>query len=252
MIELLVVIAIIAILAAILFPVFSKVREKARQTSCVSNEKQLMLGMFQYSQDNDEQYPWIYISTPTGNDGWFQMIHPYIKSIAVYKCPDDQNADVPAADWFSVSPSELVKPFHSSYTVNVQTGISPDSNNPHYTLAQVQSPTTTVYLADGGVQTTATAPYVTESSPVKAKAWILEDPVKDHVFTPGPGLTQGSNTDWGGPALRHTGGCNLGFYDGHAKWMRPAQWYYGNTPWLDPECGGGGSGSNSAGDPCNR
>src|SRR5258707_9076849 len=57
LIELLVVIAIIAILAAILFPVFSKVREKARQTTCLSNEKQLGLGITQYLQDNDEMYP---------------------------------------------------------------------------------------------------------------------------------------------------------------------------------------------------
>jgi len=58
LIELLVVIAIIAILAAILFPVFAKVREKARQTSCLSNEKQLGLAITQYVQDYDEKLPW--------------------------------------------------------------------------------------------------------------------------------------------------------------------------------------------------
>src|SRR5665213_1559682 len=90
LIELLVVIAIIAILAAILFPVFAKVREKARQTSCLSNEKELGLGFLQYTQDNDENF------TPADNStvgmkghGWGCRIFPYIKSTGVYACPDD-------------------------------------------------------------------------------------------------------------------------------------------------------------------
>jgi len=91
LIELLVVIAIIAILAAILFPVFAKVREKARQTSCLSNEKQLGLAFVQYAQDNNETMPAdneIY-----GDDiGWAGEIYPYVKSTQVYKCPDDPNA----------------------------------------------------------------------------------------------------------------------------------------------------------------
>src|SRR5450631_192882 len=90
LIELLVVIAIIAILAAILFPVFAKVREKARQTSCLSNEKQLGLGFIQYVQDNDEHWP-----TgggggqPTLGTGWAGTIYPYVKSTGVFGCPDD-------------------------------------------------------------------------------------------------------------------------------------------------------------------
>jgi prepilin-type N-terminal cleavage/methylation domain-containing protein/prepilin-type processing-associated H-X9-DG protein len=88
LIELLVVIAIIAILAAILFPVFQKVRENARRTACLSNEKQLGLGTIQYEQDADEK-------TPNGADsqglgtGWAGQIYPYIKSVGVFKCPDD-------------------------------------------------------------------------------------------------------------------------------------------------------------------
>src|SRR5579872_1765147 len=90
LIELLVVIAIIAILAAILFPVFAKVREKARQTSCLSNEKQLGLGFVQYVQDNDETYPLdgAYSGTDLGQ-GWGGQIYPYVKSTGVYHCPDD-------------------------------------------------------------------------------------------------------------------------------------------------------------------
>jgi prepilin-type N-terminal cleavage/methylation domain-containing protein/prepilin-type processing-associated H-X9-DG protein len=93
LIELLVVIAIIAILAAILFPVFAQAREKARAITCVSNEKQLGLATMQYTQDNDDTYP-------DGNDGvgyqgvpcaWAAQIYPYIKSTQVYLCPDDPN-----------------------------------------------------------------------------------------------------------------------------------------------------------------
>jgi prepilin-type N-terminal cleavage/methylation domain-containing protein len=66
LIELLVVIAIIAILAAVLFPVFAKAREKARQIACLSNTKQLGLGFIQYSQDNDEQLPYCFYGVPQG------------------------------------------------------------------------------------------------------------------------------------------------------------------------------------------
>ena len=93
LIELLVVIAIIAILAAILFPVFAKAREKARQASCASNEKQLGLGFIQYTQDNDEEYPYNpnnpNLTGQTGNYGWAGPIYPYVKSTGIYKCPDD-------------------------------------------------------------------------------------------------------------------------------------------------------------------
>jgi len=89
LIELLVVIAIIAILAAILFPVFAKVREKARQTSCLSNEKQLGLGFIQYAQDNNETYPYDTSGGYYDEQGWAGEIYPYVKSTGVFTCPDD-------------------------------------------------------------------------------------------------------------------------------------------------------------------
>src|SRR5665213_1752128 len=95
LIELLVVIAIIAILAAILFPVFAKVREKARQTSCASNMKQLGLAMLQYSQDYDETLPVGYpLFTGFNGVGWGGRIHTYLKSAAVYQCPDDSTSAI--------------------------------------------------------------------------------------------------------------------------------------------------------------
>jgi prepilin-type N-terminal cleavage/methylation domain-containing protein len=95
LIELLVVIAIIAILAAILFPVFQKVRENARRTSCLSNEKQLGLGFTQYTQDADERMPCATAVKSSSTDypnGWANMIYPYVKSIGVFGCPDDPAA----------------------------------------------------------------------------------------------------------------------------------------------------------------
>src|SRR4028118_772147 len=96
LIELLIVIAIIAILAAILFPVFARARANARKASCLSNEKQVGLGILQYTQDYDETYP---TGMTEGFDsagatrrgmGWAGQISPYVKSAQVFVCPDDQ------------------------------------------------------------------------------------------------------------------------------------------------------------------
>ena len=89
LIELLVVIAIIAILAAILFPVFAKVREKARQTTCASNEKQLSLAVLQYVQDYDEKFPACFDQGRTPNINWGQEVYPYVKSLGAFACPSN-------------------------------------------------------------------------------------------------------------------------------------------------------------------
>src|SRR5207302_4193588 len=100
LIELLVVIAIIAILAAILFPVFAKAREKARQASCTSNVKQLMLAWHMYIQDNDETLlPYSFPLANGSQDGssggyacnWNVVLQPYIKNTQIIRCPDDEH-----------------------------------------------------------------------------------------------------------------------------------------------------------------
>jgi prepilin-type N-terminal cleavage/methylation domain-containing protein/prepilin-type processing-associated H-X9-DG protein len=89
LIELLVVIAIIAILAAILFPVFARARENARRASCQSNLKQIGLGIHQYVQDYDDRMPLAGypLSTWTSTTTWHSFIYPYVKSMQVFKCP---------------------------------------------------------------------------------------------------------------------------------------------------------------------
>jgi len=110
LIELLVVIAIIAILAAILFPVFAQVREKARSISCASNMKQIALGIIQYTQDNDERFPlgvdgniYSFGGVTPAPTSWIVKIQPYVKSLSVFKCPDDAAAGIP--DWYGVGTS---------------------------------------------------------------------------------------------------------------------------------------------------
>jgi len=96
LIELLVVIAIIAILAAILFPVFAQAREAARGTSCKSNLKQLGTAIMMYAQDYDEIYP-TGLQESWWDNTWYRITDPYVKNVQVFRCPDDPGKDPPAS-----------------------------------------------------------------------------------------------------------------------------------------------------------
>lgn len=144
LIELLVVIAIIAILAAILFPVFSKVRESARRTACLSNMKQLGLAFMQYNQDYDEKFT----GSPYYGEGWAGKVYPFIKSKAVFICPDDSTQPLPntygtdqisyTANSYVVCPTTVGKANNTSDTTAISS-----------TLAQMTAPATTVLLYEG-------------------------------------------------------------------------------------------------------
>ena len=140
LIELLVVIAIIAILAAILFPVFAQAREKARATSCLSNEKQVSLALLMYVQDYDEQFPsGTRYNANTNNTyaiglGWAGACEPYIKSVQIFKCPDDSTGALVATSTYP----EL-DPVSYSYNYNVAT---------HTADAALAAPASTVLLAE--------------------------------------------------------------------------------------------------------
>jgi len=126
LIELLVVIAIIAILAAILFPVFARAREKARQSTCLSNIKQISLGNLMYTQDYDEMTV-IFSQGPSGgNPQWHYLIEPYLKNTNIFVCPTQK----PTVAWYG----RII-----SYGVHRSTGVS---------LGSIQKPAETLAIAD--------------------------------------------------------------------------------------------------------
>jgi len=151
LIELLVVIAIIALLAAILFPVFSRARENARRTTCMSNLKQLGMGILQYTQDSDGIYParWEDTYTGTGDAGtsnpdgldmtWADMIYPYVKNPQIYTCPDRSDEEY---SFYTPQPRNTVNDyFWGTYDINSTYAMY---NNPYgYTTGGV-----TYYASD--------------------------------------------------------------------------------------------------------
>jgi len=226
LIELLVVIAIIAILAAILFPVFAKVREKARQTSCLSNEKQLGLGFTQYIQDNDERWPVDGGNeSPSLGNGWAGQIYPYVKSTGVYDCPDDPTPP-------AVRPNVTAYPV--SYAANLsllRTDTSGSPADPHVgnTISAEQSPANTVLLSEvSGIYANITAPNEIPNIFVPTITSSVSNGTNSvYTFLPNSG---GGGTETTGPlggesqggnVARHTNGSNFLLCDGHAKWFNP-------------------------------
>jgi len=241
LIELLVVIAIIAILAAILFPVFAKVREKARQTSCLSNEKQLGLAFAQYTSDNDEQYPCgVQPNTLGGSDmfgiGWAGQIYPYVKSVGVYDCPDDNTPS---------TPNTTPPMYEVSYAMNthiINTYLGPKYNNqggPFNNIASWTAPASTVLLCevtnnladvtaiDEAINSGATHLSVVTSDSggcigiTKGAYDSVPGHTNELVATdssgPVEGETQGLDPSY--PLGRHTNGSNFLLGDGHVKWL---------------------------------
>ena len=161
LIELLVVIAIIAILAAILFPVFQKVRENARKITCLSNEKQLGLAFTQYNQDNDERFP--YMQDAPNNDPnafarlWPTFIYPYLSN-GDNNNPDQYGSNVLGTTGVWVCPDSPDVQQGTVYGVNFS--ICPLGNypqNPTYvkgptvSLSQIPSPSDSVLVAELGI-----------------------------------------------------------------------------------------------------
>lgn len=178
LIELLVVIAIIAILAAILFPVFARAREKARQTNCLSNVKQLSLGCTMYAQDYDECLP--RCRNFTTRMLWLQDILPYVMNQQLYACPSGDPFDWPSAGLNSASRTE------------VNYGFTWDNSRTLAKLAKINNPAETVYIAD-------------------ARGYMF------YPEAPGGGPRASLGTGYR-IQPRHNGGANLGFVDGHSKW----------------------------------
>ncbi|NPV49389.1 MAG: DUF1559 domain-containing protein [Armatimonadetes bacterium] len=200
LIELLVVIAIIAILAAMLFPVFAKAREKARQTACLAHLKQIGTAVLMYAQDYDEMYPINYQDAASGPGTaaqipltWPNRLMPYIKNSQVYRCPSDgrtPNVDFPGC-----------RPILQSYCWNRRLGMDLPAWGywDVVSMAQVAAPAQCAMLWD-------------DSADWLAAGW-------------GGAFNTLDSPDWAGsfdPEVlkgRHNDGDNFMFADGHAKWI---------------------------------
>jgi len=203
LIELLVVIAIIAILAAILFPVFAKAREKARQASCLSNMKQILLGSLMYAQDYDERLHPLASGSGTNFIGYVLLLDPYIKNRNIWTCPS-ANKEPWAFNCAGCGtrPNLIV----SWYGLNHNARSYP-AQNILISLANISQPANKIWYA--------------EINRLCAIAWCnLDDKYGALVVSD-----------------IHNDGSNVGFFDGHAKWMKKST--FTGSPeaqvwWLSP------------------
>jgi prepilin-type N-terminal cleavage/methylation domain-containing protein/prepilin-type processing-associated H-X9-DG protein len=222
LIELLVVIAIIAILAAILFPVFGRARETARKSSCQSNLKQLSLGILQYVQDYDERFPKI-ARVAGESGGWAHRIQPYLKSAQLLKCPS------------FTGPTQNTDPFAAGYTTYWFSRSIDDPNSPGAGMMQaaIINPSLQVLNGDGGSSSPhTTAAFNCNGCAANGSAGGLATicPNTTPPSVPGPvtNLTAGGQT--------HLEGLNIAFADGHVKWYKASSTqtssaiYNGMTP----------------------
>lgn len=230
LIELLVVIAIIAILAAILFPVFARARENARRSSCQSNLKQIGLGVMQYTQDYDEKYPLRQYGGATNGHimSWRRTTFPYTKSAQIYSCPsnsqnvnynDDSNNLTEMGTWGLNASSPR---FMRSYGLNANSGKDGDGNggtapseySTSQSLAAVPSTATTILASDYSYSWAEIG--LNQAPATYTNNWYMS-----------PG---------------HLGTVNFLFCDGHVKAMKPLATVTTTNMWTVEEDGAGGSG----------
>jgi prepilin-type N-terminal cleavage/methylation domain-containing protein/prepilin-type processing-associated H-X9-DG protein len=226
LIELLVVIAIIAILAAILFPVFAQAREKARQAACLSNTKQMALGVMQYTSDYDELLPVI-------GDGkqcrgrWQWQIYPYVKNEQVFTCPN-----LPENKWSSATSTVTcvgtttanagwasISGYGWSGALAYDNRSNPNNDTvPGWSLAEIKKPSETILVGDvsfegkAGYYMNARSPeYAARTNTVNTTPWYY--PNFRHNTTKTVPAPVGSDTY----ALPIAGRANFTFLDGHSK-----------------------------------
>jgi prepilin-type N-terminal cleavage/methylation domain-containing protein/prepilin-type processing-associated H-X9-DG protein len=214
LIELLVVIAIIAILAAILFPVFAQAREKARQTGCLNNMKQIGTAAMMYAQDYDEGMPawssyWAVsprVGLDTADRYWDAVLLPYVKSGnpalsdrgGVWHCPSAIGANNLRSYGYS---QVLMRGGWEQSIVGTAYRFP--------TLPLMDAPAQTIFVGDSGSGGRLAPPWWMQ-------AWYDRGATS---ATRLPGAATTANNTWEWPD-RHSGGANYVFCDGHAKWLR--------------------------------
>lgn len=245
LIELLVVIAIIAILAAILFPVFAQARDKARQASCLSNCKQMGTAWMMYSQDYDERFPesqplnvWDDCATMKDRGafgGWIgNLLVPYSKNVAIFKCPSvpiGSAVNVGAACWTSGTAETVAQakwgiPYiYESYAYNYQAF---DGK----TAASISRAADAMAIWDSGINPWVDCPYAQVGS---CGEWEQRD-IPVFMGKVGIPLHPKMDKSWvtAGNMVKeapHSNNLNIMFADGHAKASRFDKLTWGN---LDP------------------
>jgi len=250
LIELLVVIAIIAILAAILFPVFAQARESARAISCLSNVKQISLGLTMYVQDYDERFPlWGGQAEDTGNalfgkpdpddppqtyhyTGWDKIVYPYVKNRGVFQCPDNYGPGVAYNGGWNNDNSSPTGVLNYALSARLS-GKSWDSWGQGSKLASISWPAQAIMVCEDGTNSSTGA--TSSDSCCKAGAyysgsncydcdnsgcgeWGWSGDQAQALVGDSTSLNQGS-MGVAAPRTLHKGGSNYGFTDGHAKWF---------------------------------
>jgi prepilin-type N-terminal cleavage/methylation domain-containing protein/prepilin-type processing-associated H-X9-DG protein len=220
LIELLVVIAIIAILAAILFPVFSRARENARRSSCQSNMKQIGLGFLQYTQDYDERFPapngGYQIGGATGPQAtWDLVLQPYMKSTQILKCPSDPVSFEQTLEGFGKVTRSYSMADYLNEDATWQAGVNQSA---------IKQPAVTVMLMEKyNYPANATTGWAGANN---GWAWVIySDEQATDANANMNQLNATTNANAGG---RHLGTNNILYTDGHVKALP----YSKRTAWL--------------------
>ncbi len=246
LIELLVVIAIIAILAGMLLPALAKAKEKAKSTSCINALRQMAIAQQGYSTDFDGRAAPTFAvrNSNAERHAWFNFLARYQQSTNILLCPSKTKK---FKELVALYPSDQQEKAVSNYMMNFRyggcdwPGVWDTKDYPQTKDSTVRNPSGTVLVTDGGAQPLATKDpekCITATSPEKAGAWVLHDPMNS---TPCDGCVVAPSTgdpNWGGPHQRHTAKSNVSFVDSHVETMKSSRWYYGDTPWLKPAVGG--------------